>query len=266
METGGAIGKVEEVGTDANEDVMGQIIRIRVSVDITKPLTKVIMLEAMGGQSEIQEDGQTEMQKDTQGHQYRECTDYKNQPKEELSYVPENPRDEAQHSTGILKSTVTPISTIAEKSGLDTGATQTRKAPGPEMLSKMGIENENCQETYVIASDVSINREQTLETASLIDKGESQSLKAKINWREGKIHGGKEEREMNGPNLAKKALESREMTNGLEATIIQPKRRKWNMLARNEEKSGGKTTEIQNRPIIAKRLASELDEKRWVSP
>lgn len=72
METGGAIGKVEEVGTDANEDVMGQIIRIRVSVDITKPLTKVIMLEAMGGQSEIQEDGQTEMQKDTQGEAIKE--------------------------------------------------------------------------------------------------------------------------------------------------------------------------------------------------
>ncbi|KAK9221835.1 hypothetical protein WN944_010264 [Citrus x changshan-huyou] len=36
-------------------------------------------------------------------------------------------------------------------------------------------------------------------------------------------------------------------------------------VAINEEKSGGKKAETQNRPIIAKRLASELDEKRLAS-
>lgn len=37
------------------------------------------------------------------------------------------------------------------------------------------------------------------------------------------------------------------------------------MLARNEDKKGGKNVEIQNKPIIAKRLANEIDEKRWAS-
>lgn len=140
--------------------------------------------------------------------------------------APKNPRDESQNSVGIPKSTVMPISTIAEKSGLDIGAIQTRKPPGTEMLSRMGIENGSCQEIRVTASEVSIDMEQTLETTSLIDKWESQRSKAKLNLREGKIHCGKEEREMNNPNLAQKAFESREMANRLEATTIQPKRRK----------------------------------------
>lgn len=60
-EISGAIGKVEEVGTDANGEVMGQIIQTRVSVEITKPLTKFTMLEAMKEQNETQEDKQIKM-------------------------------------------------------------------------------------------------------------------------------------------------------------------------------------------------------------
>ena len=48
-EIGGAIRKVEEVETDANGNVMGQIIRLRVLVDITNPLMKVIMVETLVG-------------------------------------------------------------------------------------------------------------------------------------------------------------------------------------------------------------------------
>lgn len=63
METNEAVGKVEEVETNANGDVMRQIIEIRVSGDITKPLTKVITLEEMREQNETQENGQTKMRK-----------------------------------------------------------------------------------------------------------------------------------------------------------------------------------------------------------
>lgn len=38
-EIGGATGKIKEVGTNANGNVMGQTNRLRVSVDITKPQT-----------------------------------------------------------------------------------------------------------------------------------------------------------------------------------------------------------------------------------
>ena len=63
-EIGGAIRKVEEVETDANGNVMGQIIRLRVSVDITKPLKKVIMVEPLEEQEDTQGEGQEKMQED----------------------------------------------------------------------------------------------------------------------------------------------------------------------------------------------------------
>lgn len=114
-EISGTIGKVEEVGTDANGEVMGQIIQTRVSVEITKPLTKVTMLEAIKEQNETQEYKQINMHEDTQGetakekeqipitvqykklpefcyccgcigHQYREYSYYKNLSKKEPPY------------------------------------------------------------------------------------------------------------------------------------------------------------------------------------
>lgn len=52
----------------------------------------------------------------------------------------------------------------------------------------------------------SINREQTLEMTSLIDKWESQSLKAKLNLKERKINGRKEEQEINSPKFSLKSI------------------------------------------------------------
>lgn len=106
-EIGGPIGRVEEVETDANGDVMGHIIRLKVSVDITKPLKKVIMVEPLEEQKDTQGEGQEKIQEDMQGeigkeegqipvtvqyeklsefcyccgrigHQYKECAAYKN--------------------------------------------------------------------------------------------------------------------------------------------------------------------------------------------
>lgn len=96
---------------------MGQIIWLRVSIDITKPLTKIITLGTMGERGDMQEEQQRVMQEDTQdeakedkeqipitiqyeklskfcyccgyiGHQYKECVAYKNLAKEDLPYGP----------------------------------------------------------------------------------------------------------------------------------------------------------------------------------
>lgn len=39
------IGKVEEVKNDANGDCMGEVIRVRVSIDVTKPLMKILEIK-----------------------------------------------------------------------------------------------------------------------------------------------------------------------------------------------------------------------------
>lgn len=52
----------------------------------------------------------------------------------------------------------------------------------------------------------SINREQTLEMNSLIDKWENQSLKEMLNLKERKINGRKEEREINSPRFSLKSI------------------------------------------------------------
>ena len=88
---GSLIGKVEEVDTDKGGECVGPIFRTRISVNVTKPLKKILFLQ--------QEDGaktpigiQYERLPDfcfccgLVGHQYRECLKYKGQPKEKLAY------------------------------------------------------------------------------------------------------------------------------------------------------------------------------------
>ncbi|KAH9781102.1 CCHC-type domain-containing protein [Citrus sinensis] len=52
VELGEVIGKVEEVDTDAAGECFGQFLRMRISVDITKPLKKLIELEQEGEEEE----------------------------------------------------------------------------------------------------------------------------------------------------------------------------------------------------------------------
>ncbi|KAL9416875.1 hypothetical protein AB3S75_039958 [Citrus x aurantiifolia] len=88
---GSLIGKVEEVDNDEGGECIGPIFRTRISVNVTKPLKKILFLQ--------QEDGaktpiriQYERLPDfcfccgLVGHQYRECLKYKGQPKEKLAY------------------------------------------------------------------------------------------------------------------------------------------------------------------------------------
>lgn len=94
-ELGAAIGRVEEVWTDANGECTGEIIRLRISIDITKPLMTLLSLEQEDGEEDaVPITIQYEKLPDfcfccgCVGHQYRECTKFKNQAKEELLYGP----------------------------------------------------------------------------------------------------------------------------------------------------------------------------------
>lgn len=92
---GEAIEKVEEVETDATGECFGQFLRLRISVDITRPLKKILELEQEG---QAEEDIPMRVMYERLpdfcfccgriGHQYRECAHYKSQSKDELAYGP----------------------------------------------------------------------------------------------------------------------------------------------------------------------------------
>lgn len=87
QELGESIGSVEEVDTDEDGNCIGEIVKLRISVDITKPLQKTLEVET-------DEDGNIlipilyEKLPDfcfccgLIGHQYKKCTEYEGQPKE----------------------------------------------------------------------------------------------------------------------------------------------------------------------------------------
>ena len=92
---GEVVGKVEEVETDAAGECIGQFLRMRISVDVTKPLKKIIELEQEG---EDNEDIPMRVMYERLpgfcfccgriGHQYRECVHYKSQSNDEMAYGP----------------------------------------------------------------------------------------------------------------------------------------------------------------------------------
>ncbi|KAL9412274.1 hypothetical protein AB3S75_045822 [Citrus x aurantiifolia] len=90
-EIGGRIGEVQEVETDETGECISPFARVRIMVNITQPLTKRLLLKS-------EEDGRISLRIAYEklpefcfccgliGHSFRECLDYKGQPKGELTY------------------------------------------------------------------------------------------------------------------------------------------------------------------------------------
>ncbi|KAH9751459.1 CCHC-type domain-containing protein [Citrus sinensis] len=94
-ELGAVIGKVEEIETDAVGECFREFLRLRISVDITKPLKKIIELEQEGDdEDDIPIRLMYERLPDfcfccgRIGYKYRECTHYKSQSKDNMAYGP----------------------------------------------------------------------------------------------------------------------------------------------------------------------------------
>lgn len=93
---GSRVGKVEDIGMDAQGECFGEFVRIRVSVNISKPQKKkkkTYSPEARRRRG-IQLPVVYERLPDfcfccgCIGHQFRECTNYKGQQKEDLPFGP----------------------------------------------------------------------------------------------------------------------------------------------------------------------------------
>lgn len=50
-EIGGFVGRVEEVDIDRAGDCMGQVIRLRITMNITQPLKKILFIESKDGKN-----------------------------------------------------------------------------------------------------------------------------------------------------------------------------------------------------------------------
>ena len=89
QELEGKIGEVEDVETDENRECFGEFARIRISINITQSLKKILFLK-QEGETDIPMPVVYERLPDfyfccgTIGHQYKECTQYQGQPKEEF--------------------------------------------------------------------------------------------------------------------------------------------------------------------------------------
>lgn len=91
QELGGKIKIVEEVETDEYGECIGEFVRIRISIDITQPLEKILFLK-QEGDADILMPVVYERLPDFYfcfrviGHQFKECAKYQGQRKTELPY------------------------------------------------------------------------------------------------------------------------------------------------------------------------------------
>lgn len=83
---GELIGKVEEIDTNKIGDCLGQVIRLRISIDITQPLMKILFIESEDGKK-VPVSVEYEKLPDW-GHSYKECEKYEGQSKQDLAYRP----------------------------------------------------------------------------------------------------------------------------------------------------------------------------------
>lgn len=90
---GELIGKVEEINTNKIGDCLGQVIRLRISIDITQPLRKILFIESEDGKKvpvsiEYEKLPNFCFYCGWLGHSYKECEKYEEQSKQDLAYRP----------------------------------------------------------------------------------------------------------------------------------------------------------------------------------
>ncbi|KAK9178425.1 hypothetical protein WN943_027615 [Citrus x changshan-huyou] len=88
---GEKIGRVEEVETDEEGECIGPFAQVRISVDITKPLRRILILKQEGDEDIVMLIKYERLPDfcfccGLIGHQFRECIQYKGQPNEKLIY------------------------------------------------------------------------------------------------------------------------------------------------------------------------------------
>ena len=93
-EIGGLVGKVVEVDTDRAWDCIGQVIRLRISINVTQPLKKILFIESEDGKK-VPVAVEYEKLPDfcyccgSIGHSYKGCGMYKGNLKNDLAYGPQ---------------------------------------------------------------------------------------------------------------------------------------------------------------------------------
>lgn len=272
-ELGEAIGKVEEVETDANGDCMGEVIRIRISIDITNPLMKILEIrqEDMTEEEDISVLIRYERLPDfcyccgCLGHQYRECSRYEKQLKEELAYGPwikaptmaeklnqirrrnkenvaVNQSPEPQTQTENQNSTNTGRQVTGAQTGQENGSKLARLPGSTEkqlMTDGDGPKygESSCKQQKETTKEVQTSREQDLEAGKQNDEEnwrESQKTNAKLGVENGKNQVGEKEREFGvGQNNPQDIIPQLGQTNNTAQTALEEVGRKNRLVANN---------------------------------
>ncbi|KAL9444024.1 hypothetical protein AB3S75_017241 [Citrus x aurantiifolia] len=281
---GEKIGEVEEIKTDATGECIGQFARIRISINITHPLKKVVFLQEAGAKIPMP----VLYEKLPEfcfccakiGHQFRECLKYKGQTKENLPYggwmraiTPiermklartrgrgniEHPqsktseaaatRNQTQHNPTDLNGPNQSNTGKEMGDGTQPMVTNQETQDGNAVLILSAAEPDNQQ-----SENENTSRETKKQHAKVADNDSQSKNKiigaGKKNWRE---------REVRGTDT-KKGNDEEEVDNGLSSAKEKPKIRKWKLQARSSRIERGK----DNGPINSKRPSSEL---AWPSP
>ncbi|KAH9658870.1 CCHC-type domain-containing protein [Citrus sinensis] len=220
---GEKIGDVEEIETDDDGECIGLYARLRISVNVTQPLKKILFIE--------EDKKKTPMAVVYKrlpdfcfccgilGHQYRECLKYRGQPKDKLPYG------------SWLKA-----KTAAERAKLnrDKGGWKLRQT--------------------LTSSKVQANIANIMDPTRIPCKKEGKSG--------GKETGVENERGnfvewiTKKPMQAQKENNNKEEINGLRDVALKPKRKKWKSKARNATSGEKNSTEV----LVPKRPRTESGE------
>ncbi|KAH9782561.1 hypothetical protein KPL71_008951 [Citrus sinensis] len=232
QELGGMIGAVEEIETDENGECLGEFARIRVLINITLPLKKILFLK-QEGESDIQMPVVYERLPDfcyccgIIGHQYKECAKFQGQQKEQLPYG------------GWMKAII-----IGEHNGIHRQRQQQQKSQDNPVRTSgsepMGEKTDQTGETTKIDEVEGVGEQnlmrgvvESMQEKQMGGKKHGGNISNEIFRREEGILAGdgmEKERENFKTNLQE--MEEAKIGNGLEITQSRPTKRKWKRRAR----------------------------------